>query len=226
MEKNEFILNVTSEDDFENAGVALPPPDAGLTYITVTVWMPTLENMMDEEITIEYPELERLGLEEIQEGCMNYRGRLDKGELMDRLERMGFRVISDADLFRPFWGDDPDQGGPNGGPYDGPNPDLNDEERRNADEMKQIMINNFPEMFLDPDDPRGIKLDDDGNVVWPKDSTWPNFLGTNDNPKDVEQLKRDMHRAAEIEDYEKAAKLRDIIKKILGEEIKRFKKLL
>lgn len=50
-------------------------------------------------------------------------------------------------------------------------------------------------------------------------------LGVNTN-MDVNQLKRDMQRAAEREDYEKAAKLRDVIKKILGEEIRRFKRLL
>jgi hypothetical protein len=78
------------------------------------------------------------------------------------------------------------------------------------------------------DDPRDLSDLDPSDVHY--DLNWDEDrkqydLGVNTR-MDVDQLKRDMKRAAEREDYEKAAKLRDVIKKILGEEIKRFKKRL
>ena len=179
MEKHEFVLNVLT---FQEANIPAEELDMEGYSLTVSVWLPDLSHMMDEEITYEFPELwDELELEEIQEGAMIYAGELDKEQLMNQLERMGFRVVSDPGLFRQF------QQGPN--PNDDPNyrhphePGFGD-----------------PPQWSDPE--------------------------RDDPSMDVDQLKMDMQRAVEREDYEKAAKLRDVIKKILGEEIKRIKRLL
>jgi len=209
MEKNEFVLNVLT---FQEANIPAEELDMEGYSLTVSVWLPDLSHMMDEEITYEFPELwDELELEEIQEGAMIYAGELDKEQLMNQLERMGFRVVSDPGLFRQF------QQGPN--PNDDPNyrhphePGFGD-----------------PPQWSDPerDDPRDLSDLDPSDVHY--DLNWNEDrkqydLGVNTR-MDVDQLKRDMQRAVEREDYEKAAKLRDVIKKILGEEIKRIKRLL
>ena len=199
MEKNEFILNVLTFEEAQFVDMI----DMEDYHLSITAWYPDFSHMVDQHITEWYNELEEIGLEEVQEGDMIYGGRLNKDQLMNTLERMGFRVASNPGALEPFRGGNPNQGGPNGG-FNNPQWPTGIEDPRDLTDL----------------DPADVHYD----LKWDEDRKQYD-LGVNTR-MDVDQLKRDMQRAAEREDYEKAAKLRDVIKKILGEEIKRIKRLL
>ena len=68
--------------------------EEGSAFISVSAWHTNeRDRMVDEHIASHlFPNLERIGLEDLAEGEMEYNGKLSKKELGEQLERMGFIV--------------------------------------------------------------------------------------------------------------------------------------
>jgi len=156
MEKNEFILkvvglqsvldnpNIVTSYDFDRDWVRELMSEDGYT-ISISAWEPGEGFMIDQHITGLYPEIARMGVEELQEGDMYYSGGMSVSGIVNQLTRMGFTVSENA-----------------------PQPDT--------PSTQQIT----PQV-------------------------------------DVDDLKSDMEQAVGREDYEEAARIRDVIRGILKE---------
>jgi len=73
-----------------------PPVDSffspGVTV--VTGWYKDNSAMVDDHLCIKFPELENIEeLYDLQEGALEYSGRLTKDELKDELESLGFQTV-------------------------------------------------------------------------------------------------------------------------------------
>jgi hypothetical protein len=105
MEKSDFKLeviglqsildnpNIDSTYDYDRSWVEELMSEDGYT-IAITAWENDSGFMIDLHVTELFPELIRLGVEELQEGDMYYSGGLDVNGLIARLINMGYRVAT------------------------------------------------------------------------------------------------------------------------------------
>lgn len=82
LDKNNFVLKVSKSDSYLSKD------------IEVFVYEKTGKYMVEENFSdMLFPELKSLGLDDVEEGIMLYRGRYTVDELVNKLKSMGFNTI-------------------------------------------------------------------------------------------------------------------------------------
>jgi hypothetical protein len=156
MRQNEFILKVTPVNSLD----AISKEDYVIDGYTIAIdaWDLSGVFMIDTHITGLYPQLERMGIQELAEGTMAYSGNLSADEVIGVLQEWGFMIEGDAKHLAANKGEHV--------------------------ECKITPMDDEDEPYMEPVKPE----------------------------KSIGQLKREMERAVSVEDYERAAKIRDEIK--------------
>lgn len=86
LSKDEFILKVLDMDNFESY--------SNNNYTEIEVYEKTGKYLIDVHFSdMAFPELKKLNLEDLGEGVMEYSGKLNTQQLIDKLKEMGFNAV-------------------------------------------------------------------------------------------------------------------------------------